>query len=117
MGKFRKRMFDNDTSDTDSPDARYDIAFKRVKRIKGFYIHLLVYVLVNAFLIISSYIHIQHADSTIFNWETFSTAFFWGIGLLAHGVSVFGGNIFFGSKWEENKIQEFMDKEKNNRWE
>jgi len=27
----------------------YYIAYKRVKRIKGFYIHLLVYVLVNLF--------------------------------------------------------------------
>ena len=39
-------------------------------------------------------------------------AFFWGIGLVAHGLSTFGGEIFFGSAWEEKKIKELMEKEK-----
>jgi hypothetical protein len=49
--------------------------------------------------------------------QTFSTAFFWGIGLLAHGLSVFGRYVFFGQNWEEKKIQELMDKDKNEKWE
>jgi len=49
--------------------------------------------------------------------HTYSTAFFWGIGLVAHGLSVFGHDIFFGSNWEEKKIKELMDKEKKNRFE
>ena len=36
MGRLRRRMFENGASDIDGPDARYDIAYKRVKRIKGF---------------------------------------------------------------------------------
>ena len=112
-----KRIFDKYQAENFNPDERYNLAYKRVKRIKGFYVHALVYVLVNAYLIISSYAHIQHSDKDFFNWGTFSTALFWGIGLLAHGMSVFGRNIFFGQNWEEKKIQEFMDKDKSEKWE
>lgn len=117
MGRLRRRMFENGASDIDGPDARYDIAYKRVKRIKGFYVHLLVYVLVNTFILISIFNRSMIGDEVFWEWQTWNTVFFWGIGLVAHGVSVFGRNIFFGSNWEENKIQEFMDKDKNNKWE
>ncbi len=98
-------------------EERYFIAKKRVERIKGFYIHTFVYVFVNAFIILLSYVHTQHSEKDFFNWDTFSTALFWGIGLTAHGLSVFGRNLFFGENWEERKINEFMEKEKNEKWE
>jgi pheromone shutdown protein TraB len=117
MGRFRKRMFEDYSSESNSPDARYDMAYKRVKRIKGFYVHALVYVLVNAFILISAFNRSMIGNEVFWQWQTWNTIFFWGIGLLAHGLSVFGRNIFFGSDWEEKKIQEFMDKDKNNKWE
>lgn len=117
MGRLRRRMFENGASDIDSPDARYDIAYKRVKRIKGFYTHLIVYLCVNGFIIFVNSNDLSPGES-YFKMENFFTAFFWGIGLLAHGLSVFGHLFFFGSDWEEKKIQEFMDKDKNNnKWE
>lgn len=117
MGRFRRRMFDNYETEGNASDERYNLAYKRVKRIKGFYIHALVYVLVNTFILIS--ISKDSADGTIVfaKWETWSTALFWGIGLVAHGMSVFGRDLFFGSDWEEKKIQEFMDKDKGDKWE
>jgi hypothetical protein len=36
---------------------------------------------------------------------------------VAHGMSVFGRDLFFGADWEERKIKEFMDKDKNQKWE
>jgi len=36
--------------------------------------------------------------------------------LVAHGLSTFGGEIFFGSDWEEKKIKELMEKEKSSKW-
>jgi hypothetical protein len=45
------------------------------------------------------------------------TAFFWGIGLLAHGLSVFVPNWIMGQNWEDRKIKEFIEKEKANKWE
>ena len=98
-------------------EVKYQQALKRVKRIKGFYIHALVFVLVNAFIVISSYNRSLFGNEVFLRWETFSTAFFWGIGLLAHGMSVFGRNLFFGQHWEEKKIQQFMEKEKREKWE
>ena len=112
-----KRMFDEYQSENYNPDERYNLAYKRVKKIKGFYVHALVFVLVNAFIIISSYNRSLFGNEVFLRWETFSTAFLWGIGLLVHGLSVFGRNLFFGQNWEERKIQEFMEKEKREKWE
>jgi hypothetical protein len=112
-----RRKFEEYQSENNNPDERYNLAYKRVKRIKGFYVHALVYVLVNAFLIISSFDKSSFATENFFKWETFSTALFWGIGLTAHGLSVFGRNLFFGANWEERKIQELMEKEKSEKWE
>lgn len=37
MGRIRRRMFDEDQYDSNNPDERYNMAYKRVKKIKGFY--------------------------------------------------------------------------------
>jgi 2TM domain len=113
MGRFARRMF-NENQSENSTDERYLMAYKRVKRIKGFYVHLMVYILVNTFIICGNYYENSY---NFFNWESYSTALFWGIGLVAHGLSVFGRNIFFSQGWEEKKIQEFMEKEKTEKWE
>lgn len=112
-----RRMFDEYQSENYNPDQRYNLAYKRVKRIKGFYVHALVYILVNLFIIASSYKENLFGGRIFLSWQTFSTPLFWGIGLFAHGMSVFGRNIFFGQNWEERKIQEFMDKGKSEKWE
>ena len=39
-----RRMFDENQSENYYPDERYNVAYKRVKRIKGFYVHAMVYV-------------------------------------------------------------------------
>lgn len=36
----------------------------------------------------------------------------WGIGIIAHALSVFGGSRFLGKDWEEKKTREFMDKKR-----
>ena len=87
-------MLEQYQSENYSPEERYNLAYKRVKRIKGFYVHLLVYILVNAFIISGNYYTNSHKDYNFWSFEIFSTALFWGIGLLAHGLSVFGKNIF-----------------------
>ena len=89
-------------------DQKLENAQKRVKCIKGFYNHATVYLFVNLFLIISSYVENPHS---IFTLEPYITAFFWGIGLAAHGFSVFGKNYFFGKDWEEREIQKLLKKD------
>lgn len=97
---------------------RFQAAKKRVKEIKKFYTHLLVYLLVNIFLIVGGS---RDGDllSGFLDLNNYITAFLWGIGVLAHWATVFGSNFFLGKKWEEKKIKEFMENEKieNKRWE
>lgn len=89
-------------------DIKYREAKKRVKTIKGFYIHATVYVVVNIFLI---FINVK-SDSDPLNINNFWTAILWGIGLAAHGLSVFMPNFILGKNWEEEKIRELMNKNK-----
>lgn len=117
MRRYNRKWFENVQEESFNTDTRYELAYKHVKRIKGFYVHALVYVLVNAFITISAFNRNLIGSEIFFRWETFSTTLFWGIGLLAHGLSVFGRNLFFNADWEERKIQEFMDKDKSQKWE
>lgn len=96
-------------------EIKYQEALKRVRKIKGFYSHLLVYIVVNIMIIV---VNIQNLDpgESYFQYKNFFTAFFWGIGLVAHGFSVFVPQWFLGSNWEERKIRELMEKDKK-KWE
>ena len=91
-------------------------AKKRVKAIKGFYIHLIVYVIVNIF--ISGIIvyglskNGDNFDEIISNFGLYSTWVFWGIGMFFHWLGVFGfKSLGLGNDWEEKKIKELMKKE------
>jgi len=116
MDNFQKQY---QTSFDLNQEAQYDRAFKKVKRIKGFYIHLIVYVLVNIGLILMRIQYFNKIDTNFWSWQTFNTCFFWGIGLVAHGASVFGRDIFLGKDWEERKINQFLkeENEKKQKWE
>ena len=100
----------------DNFDERYADAQKRIRRLKGFYSHLMAYLTVNILIVFLNINNLEPGES-YFKFENFFTAFFWGIGLFAHGVSVFGHHLIFGKKWEERKIKEFMGKEKQDKWE
>ncbi|WP_246448732.1 2TM domain-containing protein [Flavobacterium buctense] len=95
-------------------EIKYQEAAKRVKRIKGFYSHAAVYVLINIILLI---VNTQNSSEGFLNWKNFTTPLFWGIGLVAHGFSVFVPTMILGKNWEDKKIKELMEKEKNNKWE
>lgn len=92
-------------------EERIASAKKRVKRIKGFYSHLLVYVVINIMIVIINIQDLGPGES-YFQYENFFTLFFWGIGLAVHGLSVFLPDFLLGQKWEERKIKELMDRDK-----
>lgn len=93
----------------------YKAAQKRVKDIKGFYVHLIVYLFINtAILIVTT--RGEGLIKGLGDISSYSTIFFWGIGLLAHWASVFGSGFIFGKKWEERKIKELMNREKKQIW-
>lgn len=103
-------------------EQNYIRAKKRVKDIKGFYIHLVVYVIINIFIsgvIIYGLTSSGDSFSEAFsNFGVYSTWVFWGIGMFFHWLGVFGfKSLGFGKDWEERKIREMMEKEgKNNRY-
>lgn len=95
----------------DKNEIKYLEAKKRVKKLKGFYIHLTIYILVNLMIVLINYQDLKPGES-YFKYENFITLFFWGIGLLAHAMSVFVPQFVLGKNWEERKIRQLMDKEK-----
>lgn len=84
---------------------RYKRAQEQVKNLKGFYIHLVIFVLVMAMII---YINLK-----------FTPEYYWffyvllggGIGLLFHALGTFNKNNVFSKEWENRKIQEFIEEE------
>ena len=92
----------------DENTARYLIAEARVKKLKGLYIHAVVYVLVNLFIIAGN----VQSGLLLTDMKNYWTSIFWGIGLLAHATSVFLPSVFFGRNWEERKIRELMEKQR-----
>lgn len=83
-------------------DNAYYRATKRVKELKEFYSNLLSYCLIIPFLMFINY------RTTSFQWFWFPMLG-WGLGLAFHAFAVFG----YGKSWEEKKIQEIMNKEKD----
>ena len=99
-----------------SEQIRYEEAVKRVKKIKGFYTHAIVYVVINLMIVILNIQNLNEGES-YFQFKNFITVFFWGIGLLAHAMATFVPYFILGKEWEERKIKELMEKEKANKWE
>jgi len=95
---------------------KYQKAKKKIEEIKGFYIHLAVYLIVNLFISINNIIG-NLGGSKMF-WEAFwdfgnfALWIFWGIGLVFHGTYTFDYNPFFSKQWEERKIRKFMEEDK-----
>ncbi|MEP3836287.1 MAG: 2TM domain-containing protein [Algibacter sp.] len=101
------------TIDNYDKEQAYLRAKKRVKVLKGFYWHAFWYTLVNIFLI--TVVAINSNSTEFWQFSTFSTAFFWGIGIVFHAMGVFGKNLLFSKSWEEKKINQYMENENKQR--
>ena len=85
--------------------ARYERAKQKVEILQGFYVHAIVFVIVN--LGLAAYNLATNPDNI---WFVFVLGG-WGIGLVAHGVYALGSGRFLGEAWQERKIREEMDRE------
>ncbi|MGV7105593.1 2TM domain-containing protein [Flavobacterium sp. U410] len=92
------------TIETYNEDMAYIRAKDRVKKIKEFYSSLISYCIVIPFLFFINY------KTSDFQWFWFP-ALGWGMGLVFHGFQTFG----FAQDWEEKKINEIMNKDKDNK--
>ncbi|MDA3800070.1 MAG: 2TM domain-containing protein [Kiritimatiellae bacterium] len=89
-------------------DKKYEDAKKRVKRLKAFYNSLITYIGVNILLIAVNLI--TSPDNLWFYWVTI----FWGLALVINGAKLFmTKNEFLGTEWEEKKINEILEKDKD----
>ena len=89
-------------------ERQYLKAKKRVKEIKGFYIQFFLYVFITPIIITTNLVF-----SPSYHWFWFSTIG-WAIGVFFHWMAVFGfRKLGFGDHWEEKKIQEIMQEQKN----
>lgn len=89
----------------------YEKIRKKVKEMKGFYIHLTVFIVINTFILVNLAIRDFYNDENFWKPESFFTLFIWGIGLCLHGFNVFEHPYFLGKKWEERKIKKMMDRD------
>jgi fatty acid desaturase len=83
-------------------DAKLERAKRRVRAIKGFYIHFLVFVVVMLILVA---INIAVGPP----WWVLVVLLGWGIAVLAHALAVFGQTSKRIAEWEQRKIRQIME--------
>ena len=81
-------------------EIKYQKAKERVEALRGFYIHLAVYAIVNLGLFFFNMI--TSPETLWFIWPLMG----WGIAIVLHALRVFVERP--GSSWEEKKITELM---------
>ena len=77
-------------------------ARRRVEALKGFYLHLFIFVLVLAGLAV-----VNAASGG--PWWVLWVLLGWGIGVLAHAFAVLGQGSRVVADWEERKLKELLD--------
>jgi hypothetical protein len=81
---------------------KLEAAKRWVAALKGFYIHLAVFVLVNLGL---TAINITSGSDWWVQWVWLG----WGVGIAAHAIAVFGRGSKAVSDWEERKVRQLLD--------
>ena len=71
--------------------------------MKGFYIHLGVFIVVLASLLV---VNLATGDPWWVQWVLLG----WGIGIAAHALAVFGAGSRAVAEWERRKTKELMDR-------
>jgi|TARA_B110000305_G_C19446151_1_gene644949 hypothetical protein len=97
-------------------EERYLKAQKRLKAVKGFYMNLFWYLMINIIWIIVV-LNLNAVESFFqygfwgMGYEIVVNIVFWGIGLFVHWFLVFGKHLTFSKRWEERKIKELIEKD------
>jgi transcriptional regulator with XRE-family HTH domain len=83
-----------------SPDE--EAAMRHVRKIRGFYAHLAQYVIVISFLTVLNLV-----TSPKYFWAMWP-AMGWGLGILFHGMRVFGTMPFMNADWEKRQVEKYL---------
>ncbi|MBP6878062.1 MAG: 2TM domain-containing protein [Phenylobacterium sp.] len=92
------------TMDNPSPDIRPDeaLALAHVRKVKAFYVHLTQYLIVIPILAVVNLT--SYPNYLWFVWPALG----WGLGLLAHGATVFNVVPFLDGAWERRQVEKFL---------
>ena len=93
------------TQDKHISEKKYALAKEQVEKIKGFYVHLTIYL-----IFVPVFIWLNFISDAGFPWAIFPIGG-WGFGVMGHAAETFNYNPFFGKDWEERKIKDLMDKD------
>nr|WP_299389194.1 2TM domain-containing protein [Allomuricauda sp.] len=99
--------------------ANYQKAQKRVRQIRGFYTHIVVFLVVTLIMYLTKAstmsLIIEKSDiheigfENYLHWQYWTITISWVAVLLIQGIKLYGRPLI--SKWEQRKIQEFMDQD------
>lgn len=94
-------------------------AKKRVKELKGYYRHVVVFILVNGFLLVLRLGMLNGmlpdgfpTESYFYDW-IFGNLAIWGLILFVHTILVFRHKFTLFKNWEERQIQKYMQEERD----
>jgi hypothetical protein len=84
-------------------DARYEAAKKRVEEIKGLYMHIGLFAIINLGLFAINMI--TNPDTLWFYWPLLG----WGVGVVIHIFVFVAEGRVLGPEWEGKKVRELME--------
>lgn len=84
---------------SNNPDREEAEAFRHVRKLRGFYTHLLQYAVVIPFLWVINVLTSMHYLWAI--WPTLG----WGLGIVLHAFRVFQPGGFLGAQWERREVE------------
>lgn len=90
----------------------YIRAKEKLRHVKVFYVHLVGYLIVVTLCLYNLYIIEEGEYKDFIVWLLLTTIVSWTIFILIHAWSVYRWRVFFRKSWEERKVQEFLEEEK-----
>ncbi|UQD57755.1 2TM domain-containing protein [Flavobacterium sp. K5-23] len=87
-----------------------EMARKKVKKLKGFYTHMLIYLIGVVLFVLKEYFG---APLNFFpvKYLSFMVMAIWSVAFFISAIDILITFQFFGKNWEERKIQRIMEKE------
>lgn len=82
------------------------LALAHVRKLKGFYSHLIRYIVIVGCLAILNFI-----KSPAYFWVIW-VALGWGLGVLFHGLRVFQFSPFDTAEWEKKQVEKYLNRKK-----
>jgi len=94
-----------------------ELASKKVKQLKSFYSHLLVYVISMTVFLLKEYtdLPLHFFPIQYINWVVM---IIWSAVMIGSAIDLFASYKIFGQQWEERKLKSILEKKyKKQKWE